>query len=93
MLDNTPNQPSKFRTKNCVEINNVPRRTYNTSNQIKFKTSMIKLNLCDYSDAYILLSGTITAAKVAVGRGNNNIQVVFQSYAPFTDCIREINNT
>ena len=54
---------------------------------------MIKLNLCDYSDAYILLSGTITAAKVAVGRGNNNIQVVFQSYAPFTDCIREINNT
>ena len=38
LLDNTPNQPSKFRTRNCVEINNDSRGTYNTISQIKYKT-------------------------------------------------------
>ena len=42
LLDNTPNQPSKFRTKNLVEINDDSRETYNTNSQIKFKTSMLK---------------------------------------------------
>ena len=41
MLDNTPNQPSKFRKKNWVEINDSSRGTYNTSSQIKFKISCI----------------------------------------------------
>ena len=59
-LDNTPNQPSKFRTKSWVEINDDTRGTYNTNSQIKFKTSILKSSLCDYSDAYILVIGTIT---------------------------------
>ena len=46
---------------------------------------------CDYSDAYILVSGTIT--KVAPGRGNNVIQVVFKNCVSFTHCLGEINNT
>ena len=37
LLDNTPNQPSKFRTKSWVEINDNARGTYNTNSQIKFK--------------------------------------------------------
>ena len=40
-LDNTPNQPSKFRTKNSVEINDESRETHNTNSQTKFKTSML----------------------------------------------------
>ena len=60
MLDNTPNQPTKFRTKNCVEINDDAGGTYNTNSQIKFKTSMLRSSLCDYGGAYILVSGTIT---------------------------------
>ena len=60
LLDNTPNQPSKFGTKKWVEINDDARGTYNKDSQIKFKTSMLKSSLCDYSDAYILVSGTIT---------------------------------
>ena len=60
MLDNTPNQPTKFKTKNCVEINDDSRGTYNTNSQNKFKTSLLRSNLCDYSNAYILLSGTIS---------------------------------
>ena len=47
----------------------------------------------DYSDAYIILSKTITVAALAAGGGNNNIQVVFKNCTPFTDCISEINNT
>ena len=55
-LDNTPNQPSKFRKRNCVEINDDSRgKLYLNSNQIKFKTSMLKSSLCDYSDPYILI--------------------------------------
>ena len=41
-MDGTTNQPSKFRTRNCVEINDESRATYNVSNQTKFKTSMIR---------------------------------------------------
>ena len=93
MLDNKPNQPSKFRTKNWFEINDDVHGTYNTNSQIYTITSMLMSNLCDYSDAYILVSGTITVAELAAGGGNNNIQVVFKHCAPFTDCISEINNT
>ena len=59
LLDNTWNQPSKFRTRNWVEINDESRGTY-TSNDIKFKTTMLRSNLCDYADAYILVKRTIT---------------------------------
>ena len=61
LLDNASNQPSKFRTRNWVEINDESRGTY-TSNDIKFKTTMLRSNLCDYADAYILVKGTITIA-------------------------------
>ena len=54
LLDTESNQPSKFRTRNWVEINYESRGTY-TSNDIVFKTSMLRSNLCDYSDAYILV--------------------------------------
>ena len=54
------NQPSKFRTKNWFEINGESRGTYNVNSQIKFKATMLKSSLCDYSDAYILLKGKIT---------------------------------
>ena len=59
MLDTGSNQPSKFRTRNWIEINDESRGTY-TSNDIKFKTTMLRCNLCDYADAYILVKGTIT---------------------------------
>ena len=98
LLDNTPNQPTKFRTKNWVEINYEQRGTYNTYSQIKFKTSMLRSSLWDYSDIYIyiyiLVSGTII---VPVQEGNNpnnaNKEVVFKNCALFTDCISDIKNT
>ena len=62
LLDNTPNHLSKFRRKNWVETDDDLRGTYNTNSQIKFKTSRLKSSLCDYSDACILVKGTITVA-------------------------------
>ena len=59
LLDNTLNQPTKFRTKHWVEIIDDPSGTYNKDSQIKFKTSMLKSSLCDYSDTYILVKKTI----------------------------------
>ena len=67
LLDNETNQPSKFRTRNWVEIDDESRGTY-TSNDIKFKTTMLRSNLCDYADAYILVKGTITIT----GAGDND---------------------
>ena len=97
MLDNASNPQSKFRTRNWVEINDESRGTY-TSNDIKFKTTMLRSNLCDYADAYILVKGTITIT----GAGNDdaakrlderNKGVIFKNCAPFTKCISRINNT
>ena len=95
LLENTTNQRTKFRTKNCVEINDESRGTYNTNNQIRFKTSMLRTSLCDYSDAYILVKGTITVANTATANadGNNtNKKVIFKNCAPFTRCISKIND-
>ena len=54
---------------------------------------MLRSSLCDYSDVYALVSGTITVAALAVGQGNNNIQVVFKNCALFINCITKLNNT
>ena len=98
LIDNASNQPSNFRTKNWVEINDESRGAYNVNSQIKFKTTMLKSSLCDYSDAYILVKGKITI----IGRGvdaaarradERDKGVAFKNCAPFTNCISEINNT
>ena len=93
LLDNTPNQPTKFTTKNCIEINADARGTYNTNSQKKFKNSMLRSRLWDYSDAYILVSRTITVSALAAAGWTNNIQVVFKNCAPFTNRINELNKT
>ena len=57
---------------------------------------MLKSSLCDYSDAYILIKGTITINNTAAsdaGANNTNKKVIFINCAPFTICISEINDT
>ena len=96
LIGDASNQPSRFRTKNWVEINDEPRGTYNVNSQIKFKTTMLKSSLCDYGDAYILIKGTITFNNIAPAdpdANNTNKKVTFKNCAPFTNCISEINNT
>ena len=98
LLDNAPNQPTKFKTKNWIEINDNSRGTYNTNCQIKFKTSMLRSSLCDYSDAYILVSGNTTVTGTvnndAVRRlDERNKGVIFENCRSFTEGISEINNS
>ena len=96
LLNNESNKPSKFRTRNWVEINDEARGAYSPNKQIRFKTSMLRSSLCDYSDAYILVKGNISVNNNAgAGAAANNIgkKVIFKNCAPFTNCISKINNT
>ena len=97
MLNNESNKPSKFSTRNWDEINDESRGTY-TGNDIKFKTTMLRSNLCDYADAYILVKGTITITgagddDAAKRLDERNKGVIFKNCAPFTKCISRINST
>ena len=96
LIDDTPSQPSKFRTRNWIEVNDESRGVYNVNSQIKFKSAMLKSRLCDYSDAYILVKGTISVNNTAAADAtvkNTNKKVIFKNCAPFSNCISEINNT
>ena len=97
LLDTESNQPSKFRTRNWFEINDESRVTC-TSNDSKFKTTMLRSNLCDSPDAYIFVNGTITITgtgddDAAKQLDERNKCVIFKNCAPFTKCISSINNT
>ena len=95
LFDKALDQPSKFRTINWVEMNEESRETYNTYDQIKCKTAMLKSSSCDYSDAYILVKGNITVHNTAAAEAhvnNTNKTVISKNCAPFTGCISEINN-
>ena len=73
LLNHESNKPSKFRTKNWVEINNDIRGAYSPNKHIRFKTSMLRSSLCDHSDAYILVKGNITVNNTAnAGAAVNN---------------------
>ena len=92
LIDDTSNQPSKFRTRNWVEINDESRGAYNVNSQIKFKTTMLKSSSYDYSDAYILVKGTITitgagADAAARQADERDKSVTFKNCAPFINCI------
>ena len=97
LLDNGLNQPSKFRTPSWVEIIDDKRGTY-SSKDIKFKTAMLRSNLYEYADAYILVKGTITitgaGADAAARQADEREKgVTFKNCAPFTKCINRINST
>ena len=90
LLESTSDNLSKFRTRNWVEINDESRGNYANSD-IRFKTTMLRSDLCDYVDSYMLAKGTIIT-----GEGDNagEIQaderdkgVTFKNCAPFTKCI------
>ena len=96
LVDNTSNQPSKFRTKKWVKINDESRGTHSVNKQISLKTSVLRSSLCDYSDTYILVKGNISVNNTAAAdadANNTNKKVIFKNCAPFTDCISKMNNT
>ena len=94
LLKTESNKPSQFRTKNWTEIDDDIRGAYSPNKQIRFKTSMLRSSLCDYSDAYILVKGNISVniTGTAAAPTNRNEKVIFKNCAPFTNCMSKINN-
>ena len=94
--DNESEKLSKFVTREYVRVNSLSN-TYNENKSIRFKTPMLRSNLCDYSDAYILVKGTITVTAPGVNNNANNIRdkrnrlVKLKNNAPFVSCITRIN--
>ena len=81
LLNDDSTKPSKFRRKSWVETNDDVRGVYSPNKQIRFKISMLRSSLCDYSDAYILVKGNITVNNTAAaGAAANNInkKVIFK---------------
>ena len=91
LLSDSDNESSKFATRKWYIINDQNNKQYGRGNEngatIKFNTEVIKPNLCDYSDAYILVTGDIKVADVAA-----NTNVAFKNCAPFTRCVTHIND-
>ena len=98
LLNGSDNENSKFATKKWYVIDSESKGNY--SHQINVLTSSLESSLCDYSDAYILVTGDI-AVKKRNNANTNNIditqatQVVFKNFAPFNcaPCRTEINET
>ena len=79
---------SKFVTREYVRVNSLSN-TYNENKSITFKTPMLRSNLSDYSDVYILVKGTITVTAPGANNGVNNIRdkrnrpLILKNNAPF----------
>ena len=78
---------SKFITKNLNFVNDQSNANYDAENEIIYNTKILKPNLCDYSNAYILVRGDFTIA------GDSGAKVVFKHYALLIDCISKIDGT
>ena len=94
--DNESERLSKFVTREYVRVNSLSN-TYNENKSIRFKTPMLRSNLCDYSDVYILVKGTITVTAPGVNNNANNIRdkrnrpLILKNNAPFVSCTTRIN--
>ena len=95
--DNESEKLSKFVSREYVRVNSLSN-TYNENKSIRFKTPMLRSNLCDYSDAYILVKDAITVTAPGVNNNANNIRdkrnkpVILKYNAPFVSCIAIIND-
>ena len=83
---------SKFVTKKWIEVNDLSSVQYSTKKNIGFKTSMLESDLCNYSDTYVFVEGTITV-KGDDDDKKRNKKLTFNNNAPFRSCISKINST
>ena len=84
--------------KNWIEINDQSREVYNSNSDIKFKTTLLKFILCDYRDAYMLVTRRVTitgagADAAAWQEHERDKGVIFKNCTPCINCKSEINNT
>ena len=82
---------SKFVTKKWVEVNDLSSGQCSVNKSIRFKNSLLRSDLCDYSDPYVVVKGIIS---VRGTNANNRInkKLTFKNNVPFRSCISKINN-
>ena len=94
LLSSSSDEVPRFSTKKWIEVHDQSGEAYNTNKQIRFKRSTLRSDLCDFSDAYIVVKGNII---LRASRGASNIRdrknrpVAFKNNAPFISCISKIN--
>ena len=87
LLNDSSNEESKFATKKWYVIDSqTTKGKYKQGDTIKFETETIKSSLCNYSDAFILVTGNITVTAA------NDTDAAFKNCAPFSICKTVINN-
>ena len=79
----------RYVTKKWIEVYDQSEKNYNVNKEIRFKTSMLRSDLCDFSDAYIVVKGNITIANP--DNAKKNKAIAFKNNAPFINCISKIN--
>ena len=84
------NEVPRFITKKWIEVQSQSGNTYNTSKPIRFKTSMLRSDLCDYPDTYVWVKGKITVTNPN-DNPNFNKELTLKNSAPFISCISKIN--
>ena len=91
LLGNIADKVPRSITKKWIEVHDQSGGTYNKNRQIRFKTSMLRSDLSDFSDAYIIVKGIITVSADERDRDEMNRQVILKNNAPFISCISKIN--
>ena len=81
---------SRFITRDYVRVNSLSNM-YDENKSIRFKTTMLKSDLCDYADAYILVNGIITVAGNQP-RDRQNRPLISKNNAPFVSGLTRINH-
>ena len=79
----------KFVTKKGIEVYDQSEGNYDVNKEIRIKTSMLRSDLCDYSNVYIVVKGTITIVRPNTTKRNK--VVIFKNNAPFINGISKIN--
>ena len=81
----------RFITKKWIDVHDQSGETCNTNKQIRFKTAMLRSDLCDYNDAYIVVKGIATVSADERDGDETNRQVILKNNAQFISCISKIN--
>ena len=92
LLDTTSDNVPRFNTKKWIEVREQSGESYNINSQIRFKTSMLRSDICNYSDAYIVIKRTI-AVEGANDIDEHSRSLILKNTAPFISFVSKINGT
>ena len=91
LLDDSSDKVPRFVTKKWIEIHPQPTKDFNPNKQIKFKSPMLRSDLCDYSEAYVWVKGDVSAKDSSSYNNTTHKLFIFKNNVPFLSCVSKIN--